>query len=67
MSDKQKSHFVTALVGASVCYVVYKYHGRAVQQVRSVVAYLRDPLRKQTVQVVNTVEECELAIAKLKQ
>lgn len=66
ISDKQKTLLTTAFVGAGVCFVLLKTHGKAVHQGRSLVAYWRDPLRKQTVQVVNTVEECEQAIAKLK-
>lgn len=66
MSEKQHNLITTALVGAGVCIVLLKCHGRVVHQARAAVAYLRNPLRKQTVQVVNTFEECEIAVAKLK-
>lgn len=54
-----------ATVGAGVCFVLIKGHGHLVRSVRSALAYWRNPLRHQTVQICNTFEECQAAVRTL--
>lgn len=55
-----------AAVGAGALVVVVKGHGRLVHSMRAALAYWRNPLRHQHVQICTTFDECQAAVEKLK-
>lgn len=68
MNQKNKNIVSTAVfatLGVGLLYIVTKYRKNIIQKIRWACDF-RNPLRRQNIEVVNTVEECKLVINKLK-
>lgn len=69
MTTKERSILSSALVaslaGIGVCYLVAKYHTRILKKIQLILDY-RNPLRHQTVEIINNLEDCHRVVKKLK-
>lgn len=69
MTAKERSIWsstvVASLAGLGVCYLVAKYHTRILKRIRLVLDY-RNPLRHQTIEIINNVEDCNRVVNKFK-
>lgn len=69
MSGKSKSlvssPLVASLAGIGVCYLMAKYHARILKRIRLILDY-RNPLRYQTIEVINNADDCRRVVGQLK-
>lgn len=68
MNQRNKNIVSTAVfatLGVGLLYIVTKYRKNIIKKIRLACDF-RNPLRHQSIEVVNTVEECKLVINKLK-
>lgn len=53
------------MAGIGVCYFVARYHARILKRIRLILDY-RNPLRYQTIEVINNAEDCQRVVGQLR-